>query len=84
MSSVRNTYISSISGFLIKGLSALYINYAIAKSASLEQYSFLAIIMSIGMLLSIADFGIGQYIVTVFSDTRVSVKKKHLYLLIHN
>lgn len=78
MSFLKNTYTASVTGFLIKGGAAVYINYEIASNASFEQYSFLAVIMSVGMLLSIADFGIGQYLVTIYCNAKLSHKIKAL------
>ena len=71
--------ISSVS-FLIKGISALYINYIIINYLSTGDFALWAILFSIGILLSVADFGAGQLILSSFTTDNISdFQKNTLY-----
>lgn len=54
----------SITSFFIKGLCAFSIGVLVAKGFSHESFALWTIVFSIGMLVSVSDFGIGQYIIT--------------------
>ena len=61
-----------MSSFLLKGGCALYINYIIINYLSFNDFSTWAVLFSVAILLSVADFGAGQYILTNFVSKKMS------------
>jgi hypothetical protein len=57
---------TSVSSFIVKGICALVVSYMVASSFAVEEFALWSVIFSLGMLLSVSDLGIGQYIVTTY------------------
>lgn len=62
--------------FLLKGCSALYINILVANYLDVSTFAEWSIFFSITMLLSVSDLGIGQYVLTTFSSSKLSTHEK--------
>ena len=73
---LKKELIVSVVSFLIKGGCALYINYLIINYLSFEDFGSWAVLFSVAVLLSVADFGIGQYLLTNFVSRSLTHEKK--------
>lgn len=68
---MRTAYIVGVSSFVLKGMFALTINYWVATNFDPAEFAVWSVVFSIGMVLSIADLGVGQYVLTLLSDERL-------------
>ncbi len=59
---------ASLLAFGAKGLLALAITYWLANALSVEDFALWATVFSLGMILSVADFGVGQLVLTTFHE----------------
>lgn len=63
---MKKQLVISVCSFIVKGICALAVSYMVASSFTVEDFALWSVIFSLGMLLSISDLGIGQYIVTSY------------------
>jgi O-antigen/teichoic acid export membrane protein len=68
----------SVLSFLVKGGCALYINYLIINYLSFSDFGVWAILFSVAVLLSVADFGAGQYVLTTFTSKKLTKNEKDI------
>lgn len=61
-------YLISLLSFGSKGICAVLINYWLANNLSIEEFALWATVFSFGMILSVADFGVGQLVLTTLHE----------------
>jgi uncharacterized membrane protein YjfL (UPF0719 family) len=66
----NRAYIISLASFVAKGGCALLITYWLARGLSVTDYAAWATMSSVGMILSVADFGAGQLVLTGIHERR--------------
>ncbi len=70
--SLNTKYLTSIFSFGGKGICALMINYWLANSLTVEEFALWATLFSFGMILSVADFGVGQLVLTTLHEKNIA------------
>lgn len=64
----REAYITALASFGAKGLCSFAITYMLANSLKPQDFGLWAAMFSFGTILSVADLGIGQLILTSFHE----------------
>jgi hypothetical protein len=70
---VNTRYLTSLLSFCGKGICAFMINYWLANNLRVEEFALWATVFSFGMILSVADFGVGQLILTTLHEKNLAV-----------
>lgn len=66
-------FVVSVLSFGTKGICAFMITYWLANSLTVDNFASWAIVFSFGMILSVADFGVGQLVLTTLHESDLAV-----------
>ena len=69
---VNTRYLTSLLSFGCKGICAVAINYWLANSLRVDDFALWATIFSLGMILSVGDFGVGQLVLTSIHENNLA------------
>lgn len=69
-------YAISVAAFLSKGAFTFLITYWLANHLSLDEFATWATLFSLGVILSIADLGVGQLVLTTFHESSLTNQEK--------
>jgi O-antigen/teichoic acid export membrane protein len=72
MTRLRSAYALSLVSFGVKGVSSLFVTYLVANGLSVAEFGLWSTMFSLGIVFSVADFGVGQLIVTRYHEGRLA------------
>ncbi len=67
----RRSYAIALGSFGVKGLCAFAITYRLANNLSASDFALWSTMFSFGMILSVADMGVGQLVLTTVHENRI-------------
>jgi hypothetical protein len=70
---MNTRYVTSLVSFGTKGVCAFVITYLLANSLPVDEFALWATIFSFGMILSVADLGVGQLVLTTLHENDQAV-----------